>query len=85
MQGFEQVVEILHAAEYGLDGVVIRHIVTEIMHRRCVDGREPNRIDAEAFKIVNLFENALEVADAVAVGVFEATRINLIDNRFFVP
>src|ERR1044071_1918309 len=45
-----------------------------------MDWRQPQRVDAEAREIIELALDAGEIADAVAVGVAEATRVDLIDD-----
>lgn len=85
VQFCEQRIEVVHAAEDWVDGTVIGHIVAEIEHRRCINRREPDGIDAELSEIVDFFADAGEVADAVAIRIFETARVDLVDHRFFIP
>ncbi len=82
---FEHGVEGFHAAEEGVDVLVVGNVVAEVVHGRGVDGREPESIDAEVCEIGHLFRDAEKVADAVAVRVAEAARIDLVKNRSAPP
>jgi hypothetical protein len=60
---------------------VVADVVTEIGHRRAIDRREPNRINAQAGDVVQSRTDAGEISNAVAVGVRKRARIDLIDDR----
>jgi hypothetical protein len=47
MGQFDQFVEIRKRAEHRIDIAVIRHVITEIGHRRLEERRQPDGIDAE--------------------------------------
>ena len=57
----------------GIDVRVVAHVVAEVGHRRGVDRREPDRVDAEPCDVGEPREDPVEVADAVAVGVQRTT------------
>jgi hypothetical protein len=80
-----QAVKILERAEERVDLPVGADVVPEVLHRRLEEGREPDRVDAEARDVVELRGNAGQVADAVAVGVGEAARIDLVDDGAAPP
>jgi len=65
--------------------VVVRHVVSGILKRRDEAGVQPYRIHAELAQVVELPDDAGDVADAVAVGVVEALRIDLIEDGVFQP
>lgn len=81
----KQRVEIRESAENRIDVRIVADIVTEVGHRRRKDRRDPDRVHAEPFEIVELALNAAEITDAVAVAVFEGARINLINNPALPP
>ncbi len=81
----EQPLEVSHRAEHGIDIAVIRHVVAEIRHRRFEERRDPDGVDAEARHVVEPVDDALQIADAVAVAVAEAARIDLVDHRAAPP
>ena len=67
----KQVVEIGERAKPRIDAAIIGDVVAEIGHRRGEDGRDPDRVNAEARQIVEPPLDPLEVAYAVAVAVLK--------------
>ena len=59
---------------------VVAHVVAEIRHRRRVDRREPDGVDTQPCDVREPREDPAEVADAVAVGVEERPRVDLVDH-----
>ncbi len=47
VDGGEQALEIPHRAEDRVDAGIIRHVVAEVGHGRRIEGRDPDRVDAE--------------------------------------
>jgi hypothetical protein len=80
-----QPIEIRQRAKHGVDRPVIGDVVTEIRHRRLEERRHPDRFDAERRNVIQFREYAREIADAVAVGVEKAARIDLVDSRAAPP
>jgi hypothetical protein len=62
--------------------VVIADIVSVVVVRRLIEGRKPDDIDAKFLQVIELLNNSSQIADAVAVAIIEAARINLVDNAF---
>ena len=81
----QQIVEIGQRAEARIDVAIVGDVIAEINHRRRVDGRDPDRVDAKADKIVEPPLDPLEVADAVAVGVLKGARVDLVDHARLPP
>jgi hypothetical protein len=81
----EQAVEVREGAEERIDVAVVGDVVAVVLHRRAVEGREPEGIDAEPGEMVEPPADALEIANAVAVSVAEAPRINLVDDGRLPP
>ena len=81
----EQRVEGREVAEERVDVAVVGHVVAEVGHRRAVDRRQPERVDAEPLQVVQARAQPLEVADAVARRVGERARIDLVDDRLLPP
>ena len=46
---------------------------------------QPDRRDAQVLQVVELLDQAAEVADAIAVGITERAHMKLVDDRVFVP
>ena len=72
-------IEIGQVAEQGIHVAIVADVVTEVLHRRREERREPDPVHAQAGDIVQLFEHTLQIADAVAVGVEKTAGIDLID------
>src|SRR5262245_26746620 len=72
-------------AENRFDVAVIAYVVAEVFHRRRVDGRQPDRVKAHVANVVKSGRNAVQVAYAVAVAVFEAARVDLVHHAMFPP
>ena len=69
----------------GIDVAVVGDVVAEIGHRRGIDRRDPDRIDAEPDEIIEPRQDAGQIADAVAVRVLKGARIDLIDDAALPP
>jgi hypothetical protein len=80
-----QAVEVLERAEERLDGGVVGDVVAEVGHRRAVDRRQPHGVDPEPGEVGQAPPDALQIADAVAVGVLERARIDVVDRRVLPP
>ena len=80
----EQALEILHAAVIRIDRVVIGHIVAMVRRRR-VDGHQPDAFDPQILKIIELFNDPVEVADAVPIAVAEGADEDLVEDRVVPP
>jgi hypothetical protein len=81
----KQIVEIVERAEARIDAAIIGDVIAEISHRRRVDGRDPDGVDAEADQIVEPPLDPLEVAYAVTVRVLKGARIDLVDHARLPP
>jgi len=82
---FQQFREVGHRPEIGMDILVIGDVVAVVDVRRSVDGVQPDEIDAQRLQIGQFFDDALQIADAVVVGIAETPRVNLIAYRIFPP
>ena len=61
----QQGVQILKGPEERMHIGVIGNVIAKIRHRRWIDGRDPNRVDAERLQIRQAPRNPLQVADAL--------------------
>ena len=64
---------------------VIGDFLAVVGFKRSVDGRDTERIGAEAFEVIEFTRDAGKLAAAVAVGVGKAARIDLVEGGFFPP
>jgi len=72
----EEAVEIPERAEGRIDVAVIGYVVAEVLHRRPIERRDPDRVDAErgrraVVQVVETAGDAGEIADAVTVRILK--------------
>ena len=72
-------------AEGGLNVAIVRHVIAAVGHWRRVPGGDPDGVDAELAEVRQALADAVDIADAVAVGVGEAAHVNLIDDGMTPP
>ncbi len=85
MGGVENLLEIVHGAVAGIDVDIVGDVVAVVAQGRGKERQQPDAGDAKILQIVQLREQAAEVADAVAVGVGEGPDVQLVDDRVLVP
>jgi len=73
-------VEVVEGAVHRVDGAVVGDVVPPVALGGGVEGREPDGIRSEARDVVEVPGDAGEVAGAVAVGVGERPRVDLVDD-----
>ncbi len=78
-------VELVKGAKDWIDAKMITDVVTKVAHRRCEKWRQPEAVDAETRHVIETPEDAREVADAVAIAVLEAARIDLVQGGAAPP
>src|SRR5208337_4040139 len=83
--GIEQLAEILQDSVAGVNGVVIRYVVTIVAQRRRKEWHQPDRVDSQFLKISELLFEALKVSNAVAITVEKRTDVHLVDDCVLVP
>ncbi len=80
-----QAVEILHRPVHRIDGLVVRNVVPKIHLGRRKTWRNPNRVHAQLFQIIQFRRNPLQIAHAIIVAVRETPGINFIKHRMLPP
>ena len=83
--GLDHAVIVGERAEHRVDAAVVRDVVAAVLHRRGEEGRDPDAVDAQAGDVVQLLGDAGQVADAVAIGVAKAARVDLIEDGAAPP
>ena len=81
----DQRVEVGEGAEARVDVAVVGDVVPPVGHRRGVDRRQPEGVDAEPLQVVEPRQQAAQVAPTVAVGVLERQRVDLVDHPALPP
>ena len=81
----EKSIEVAEGAEKWMDIGIVRDVVTEVLHRRWIDRRDPHSVDAEPTQVIEPGNNPRKVANAVAIAVHKGTRVHLIDHAALPP
>ena len=77
--------EIAERAVARIDAVIVGDVVAVVLAGRGLKRHQPDRGDAEPVQIIEPAHQALEVADAVAVGVHVGADGQAIDDTVLVP
>ena len=85
VQGRDEGVEVVEAAQLGRDGAVVVDVVAAVGERRGVERAQPDGVDAEPPQVVDAPDDAAQVADPVTVRVGEAARVDLVDDGLAPP
>ncbi len=85
MRRVEHLLEVGQRAVLRMHVLVLRDVVAVVAQRRGVEGHQPDRVDAQVLHVVELGRDALEVADAVVVGIGKRLDVELVDHRVAVP
>ena len=80
-----EVDEVAERAEAGLDLVVVADVVAVVAVGRLLERRQSDAGDAQPLQVVEAAAQALEIADAVAVGIHEGSDVQAVDDRVLVP
>lgn len=65
--------------------VIITDVIARIIERRIEEGVKPDGIYAKTLHVVQFADDALDVADTVAVGIAERLRIDLVEHGILRP
>ena len=74
----DQTVEIGECPERRINGLVIRHVISEVDLRGRVERRDPQRVDAEIGQVGQPGLDARKIADAIAIGVVKAADVDFV-------
>src|SRR5690554_132658 len=76
---------ILQGAVVGADAGILSDIITVIAPWRRIERQYPDGIHAKAHDVVELLDQAFEIANAVIVGVEKGLDVHLVDDGVLVP
>src|SRR5262249_25440243 len=76
----DELAEVLDRAVVGMDGEEVRDVVPAVAERGLVHRQQPEAVDAEPLEVVELLDQAAEVARAVVVAVEKATDVDLVED-----
>ena len=81
----DELVCVGEVAVHRVDVGVVGDVVAVVTHRRRVEGKQPDGVDAKLLQVRQLLDQAAKVAAAVAVAVVERAHMHLVDERVLVP
>jgi hypothetical protein len=76
-RGESDLVEVKECSDLRIYVRVIGNIVSEVGHRRAVEGGDPHCVDSESGNVISFQSNSSEIPNAIAIGVIEGSGINL--------
>ena len=80
-----QFLHIFHGTEHGINGAVIRNIISVVYLRRRTDRTQPDSIDSQFLQVIQTIDDAADITNAITVGILEALRIQFVENCLFPP
>jgi hypothetical protein len=83
--GLDERAEVLDRAVVGVDPVEVGDVVAAVAQRRGIEREQPDAVDPEPLQVVELLDQAAEVARAVVVAVEERARVDLVEHRRLEP
>jgi hypothetical protein len=81
----DEILELVEGPEFGEDALEVGNVVATVAKRRLVDRGEPQRVDPEPLQVVELREQALQVARPVAITVNERPHHDFVEDRSAIP
>ena len=81
----QECVEVFERAKCRIDIAIIGHIISEVPHGGCKEGRYPDTVHAEGGHMVQPLRYAVQIANAIPIRILIRPRINLIDDRTLPP
>ena len=81
----KEIFDVFHGPVSFCHFVVVANVISCIDKRRIIAGIHPDGIEAQTLYVIQFAYDAPEVADAVAVAVTKALRINFIKNCVIQP
>ena len=83
--GLDEVADVVDGPVVGLDLEEVRDVVAAVAQRRLEERQQPDAVHAQPLQVVELLGQPAEVAGAVAVGVEERPRVDLVEDRGLEP
>ena len=85
MGGLQEALEIIEIPVTRMHRKIVRDIVAVVAQRRRKEWHQPDGVDPQILKIVELLCQAAEIADSICVGVEKRADVDLVDDGVFVP
>ena len=64
---------------------MIPHIIASILEGRVVNGVEPQGVSTQALDVGEFFGDAIEIANAITVGIFKGLGVDFVKNGILQP
>ena len=81
----QELLEIRQRAVIRMDVEVIGNVVAVVAQGRGIERQQPEGGHPQFLEVVELLDQALEIADAVAVAVVKGLDVHFVDDGIFVP
>jgi hypothetical protein len=81
----QQHVEVAEGAEHRVDVARVGDVVAVVGHRGAVEGRQPQRVDAQQLQVTEPGVDAFQVSDAVTVRIGERAYVDLVEDGVLPP
>ena len=81
----DELVEVGQGSEHRLNVPVVGDVVSPVLVRRDRDRRQPQHVDPQPLQILELLDDAGQVADAVGVRIRERADVHLVDDGLLPP
>ena len=81
----DEAIEVVHRAVGRMDILVVGDVVAIVFERRWIKGQQPERVDAEIFKVSEPAGQTRKVADAVGRRIDKSAHVRLVDDRLAIP
>ncbi len=85
VDSLDKLLGLLESAVLLMDILVILDIIAHVDLGTLVMRAYPDDVDPQVPEIVQFRDDTRDIADSVAIGVFEACRIDLVDDCFLPP
>jgi hypothetical protein len=85
MRLINKAIKCCQRAEDRINPAVVGDVVTKVMHRRGINRRNPDRIDAEPDEIIEPVSNAIEIAYSIAIRILKRPRVDLVNCASLPP
>ena len=81
MRFLQEHLEILDRSVHWVNVEIIGDVIAVVLERRREKGQQPEAGDSQILQVVQLLNQTLKIADAVAVAVLEGTDVEFVDER----
>src|SRR5579884_1286542 len=81
----KQGVQVLQGPEERMHIGIVGNVIAKIGHRRRIDGREPDGVDAEPAQVIELAGDSRQISHAIAIAIEKTAGVDLINHPRLPP